>query len=171
MNHPKTFDSRAKITRAQLRQELIRLLLTESVFTCFIMDQFPRVYVEFTGGMSRTDRENYLLASEDEEVIFNRLEEFISSPNYTRMPLLTIHPGGRTARGPLFGYKLAIIWRKIRKAIYIDAILHMLSGFLEWIAIRLGIDHKDADKFRSIRPLFIVILLILIAVALFQRCS
>ena len=72
---------------------------------------------------------------------------------------------------PLFGYKFAIIWRKIRKAIYIDAILNMLSGFLEWIAIRLGVDHKDADKFRSIRPLFIVILLILIAVALFQRCS
>lgn len=159
------------MTRSQLRQELIRLLPTESVFTCFIMDQFPRVYVEFTGGMSRTDRENYLLASEDEEVIFNRLEEFISSPNYTRMPLFTIHPGGRTASVPLFGYKFAIIWRKIRKAIYIDAILNMLSGFLEWIAIRLGVDNKDADKFRSIRPLFIVILLILIAVALFQRCS
>ena len=61
------------IDRPQLRKLLIDTLRTDGDFTPFVLDYFPNVHRNFTGGMDRTSKLNLLLESVDGDDILRVL--------------------------------------------------------------------------------------------------
>lgn len=157
------------MTTKELRQELIKALPTDAIFDVFVMDFFPQVYKSFSRGMSRTEKETYLISAIEPDILEERISEFRASSNYHLMPLFKIHPGGKHQAKKNLSKSFS--WKNIRRIIYADAVLNIASSMLEWVAEKLGIRNREFEHFRNFRPLFIIVLLIIIFITIIRRCG
>lgn len=63
--------------RREVRELLDSALKTESDWSAFVMDSFPKVSQKFTQGMDRTEQTNLLLRLGDEEKIIDKLRQHL----------------------------------------------------------------------------------------------
>ena len=93
-------------SRASMRKVLMLVLRNDADLTAFCIDYFPGAQGEFTSGMLRTDKLNFLLANFDTDEVLARLreahgdvlrsyEQFLEYPSY---PMAQPAPAIQTVR-------------------------------------------------------------------------